>query len=307
MFTLVGDPHAKPDNLDRINQLFDMIEELGNDCIILGDLLDTKEVVRGKCLNTYVRRLKASKLKFWILVGNHDWFNHDCQDHALETLKNIPNVTIVDEPLDYKNYLFLPYTHNVELLKQWMQELGKGRIVFCHADIKGFDYGGKISEVGLDVKDLMGGPKAVYSGHYHKYQQEGKVTYIGAPFSHSFGEANQLKYIGVYNTLNNKLELIQTPFPRHISLEIDCNRQKRLQDNNGMDILRVVLTGTQEYIDKFHREDGVKYIEQPTSVIKASVINETESPEIQFSKWAKDIKGYSAKLLKKGLEILADV
>ena len=61
-FTIVGDPHAKPGNLNKINHLFDMVETLGNTVIWLGDFLDTKEIIRGKCLNLIHRRLSESKL-----------------------------------------------------------------------------------------------------------------------------------------------------------------------------------------------------------------------------------------------------
>lgn len=67
--TVVGDPHAKPNNLDKITQLFDHIEELGNTCIILGDLLDTKELVRGRCLNHYFHRFEKSSLNFIVLTS----------------------------------------------------------------------------------------------------------------------------------------------------------------------------------------------------------------------------------------------
>lgn len=304
LLTIVGDPHAKPDNLDKINTLFDMIEDLGNECVILGDLLDTKEVVRGKCLNTYIRRFKQSKLKFWVLVGNHDWFNLECKEHALEVLKELSNVTVVDKCLRYQNLDFIAYYKDQNVLKEYMK-IGSGKTLFCHADIKSFDYGnGLISEEGLDAKDFSG-YKRVISGHYHKYQKQGNITYLGTPFSHSFGETNQDKYIGVYDTKTDELELLPTPFPKHMTYELDASQKKFVEERG--DIVRVILKGTQEQIDKYQKQEGVKYIERPDALVKSSVINEAETPQVQFSKWGKTIKGYSDELVEKGLEILRNV
>lgn len=308
-FTVVGDPHAKPDNLDKINTLFDIIEELGNDTIILGDLLDTKELVRGKCLNAYFNRLSKSKLQFYILVGNHDWFNLECQDHSLKPLSVLENVTIIDTPqivkLGTKPCYFHPYTHDTEVFKRTLKGLTP-KTIFCHADIKGFDYGnGIFSKDGLDFEDLD--KHNVISGHYHKYQKKGNITYLGTPFSHSFGESNQDKFLGIFDSDTNELDLIETPFPKHVTMEVDADTAPEWDNYTSDNYVRIILTGKPENIKLFKRAPGVKYIEAPTKTRNIQVINETQSPEIQFSKWAKEIKGYDDDLIKLGLEILRDV
>jgi DNA repair exonuclease SbcCD nuclease subunit len=305
--TVVGDPHAKPSNLDKINTLFDMVEDLGNTTVWLGDMLDTKELVRGSCLNTWLTRFKNSKLKHYTLVGNHDWFNLECKAHSLEPLKELKNVIVVDKPLQHGSSVFLPYTHDPETFRQWLKDFDhEGLVHFCHADIRGFDYGnGLVSEAGLTVSDFKL-VRRVISGHYHKYQELGKITYLGTPFSHTFGESNQEKYIGVYDLHDDKLELIPTPFPRHITLDLNC-AEHTSHEANDVDLYRVILRGTQEEIDRFEKIPNVKYIEEPTSAAKSSTINETESPQIQFVKWAKNIRGFSEDVVELGLEVLHDV
>lgn len=307
LLTVVGDPHAKPTNLEKINTLFDMVEDLGNTTVWLGDMLDTKELVRGSCLNTWLTRFKNSKLRHYVLVGNHDWFNLECKAHSLEPLKELPNVVVVDKPMQHGSYVFLPYTHDQQLFRQWLKDFNyEGLVHFCHADIEGFDYGnGLLSEEGLDVGDFKR-LRRVISGHYHKYQELGKIIYLGTPFSHSFGESNQDKFIGLYDVHKDALELIPTPFPRHITIELDCALYTG-HHYNEVDFHRVILRGTQEEIDRVTREPNVKYIEEPTTVVKSSSINETESPEVQFVKWAKDIKGYSEDVVELGLELIHDV
>lgn len=306
-FTVIGDPHAKPDNLDKINTLFDMVEDLGNPTIWLGDLLDTKELVRGKCLNTYLKRFSDSKLQHYVLVGNHDWFNLECQEHSLEAFKVLKNVKVVDTLECIEGQWFAPYTQDIQALKEWTKCVGN-RTLFCHADIKGFDYGnGLLSEEGAELADFKH-TKRVISGHYHKYQEVGNITYLGTPFSHSFGESNQDKFIGIFDTKSNELKLIPTPFPQHKTYEIDCGEFSRVIHADYHNICRYVLKGTQEQIDAFVKPNGVKIIEQPSSALtKALVVHETDSSDVQFSKWSKEIKGYSDAILELGLEILKNV
>lgn len=305
LYTVIGDPHAKPDNLDKINTLFDIIEDLGNECIILGDLLDTKEVVRGKCLNTYINRISGSKLHFNLLVGNHDWFNLQCEEHSLEPLRHLRNAAIIDSHIIHKALAFAPFTSNLELFREWVLK-SKDKTLFCHADIFGFDYGnGHISDHGLTLKDFKD-VKQVISGHYHAYQKKDNVIYLGTPFSHSFGESNQIKYIGLWDSETGELELLESPFPKHVTIELNCGSDA-LPNIKAEDYNRVILTGTQEQINKVPKTEGVRYIERPSEASRVIIVDETQSPEVQFSKWAKDIKGYSAEIVKTGLEILSNV
>lgn len=308
LYTVVGDPHAKPDNLNKIDQLFDKIEELGNPCILLGDLLDTKEMVRGRCINKYIERLGNSSLKFFILVGNHDWFNLECEAHSLEPLKLLSNVTIIDKPMEFKHFVALPYIHDREVLSQKVLTLcDKNKALFCHVDMVNFDYGnGYMSEHGLTVKDFKKYPMVI-SGHYHKAQSEENFTYLGTPFSHSFGESNQIKYIGIYNTETNWLDLLETNFPKHITIEIEAAVDVRTNLNPN-DYNRVIIKGVKEDIARVPRIAGVKYIEKLTpSENSGIVIGENLTPTAQFELWAKEVKKFSPDLIKKGLEILKDV
>jgi len=313
LFTVIGDPHAKPDNLDKINKLFDIIEELGNPCILLGDLLDTKELVRGKCLNTYIERMGASKLNFIVLVGNHDWFNLDCKDHSLESLNLLSNVTLIDRPTELEGVTYLPYIHEKHLLIRYLKQ-AKGA-VFCHADAVGFDYGnGHISENGIRPEDFSEKP-IIISGHYHKYQKAGNFIYLGTPFSHSFGETDQEKFIGLFNSSHNSLELLDSPFPQHRTHEVKSleeDKLRRLLDeiSKTLDYHRVILHLGPEGLGAINPKDWptVKFIIKPFKTkAETSIIKETDSPEVQFAKWAKELKKLPKEVVALGLEILKDV
>lgn len=307
IFTIVGDPHAKADNLDKIKTLFALIEEQGNTTIILGDLLDTKEIIRGSCLNTYIDCFKKSKLEFIILTGNHDWFNGDCEQHSLEPLKLLPNVKIIDKPTELGEFVFLPFLPQEEL-NQIIPKLPK-KPLFCHVDMPGFDYGnGHVSEIGVDKSKFSKFP-IVISGHYHKQQNFENIHYLGTPFSHSFGESNQQKYLGLYNSTNNSLEYLALHnFPSHITQEIDVDTgNDKLHGYTKEDKVRFFLKGSRENINKYKKEPGIKYVEVPTqSLNKSNGFLELHSPQQQFTKWSKQRK-LSEETKTLGLGILKDV
>ncbi len=328
MYTIIGDPHITHKSLDKAEILFDIIEDLGNPTILLGDILDTKEVVRGKCLNLVYNRIKNSKLNFYILVGNHDWFNLECKEHSLETLKSLPNVVIVDKPfyleMSSKTAVLLPYYENLDALKKELTKAKKKDtdLVFMHQGVIGFDYGNGYIADGkghgeIDL-DLAKGFLRVISGHFHKYAEQENLTFLGTPFSHSFGESNQEKYIAVLNTWENELELMETPFPKHYTLYIDTSPITRenevalkayMEEFGENNIFRVILEGTEETIKVFDKSKfpGIKFIEKPTIEESNTLLDETESNEKIFSLWAKEIKALDTETTQLGLEILEEV
>ena len=311
IYTVIGDPHLTLKSYDKINKLFDVAEEMGNPIIFLGDFLDTKEVIRGKCLNLLNKRLSESKCGGVLIIGNHDYFNLDCEDHSLEVFKHMqPMWTIIDKPIKWNGMHFLPYYHDMEKLNGALSNIPNDAIIFGHFDMVGFDYGnGYISEGGGSIRDF-GRFRRVLSGHYHKFQQEANFTYLGTPFSHSFGEANQPKYIGTYDPVSDELKLIPTEFERHLSFEINCDKSPSAPLLNKKNHNRVVLTGKQENIDDFEVSmlpEGTKVVERPTLEDNQFTIEETCDNMSQFTIWAKEVKELDEETVDIGIKILESV
>ncbi len=121
-YLIVGDIHTTNERLPQVDKLFDIIEEFNLPIILLGDIFDTKDIIRGKCLNLIYRRLKQSKLQFTILVGNHDLLNLETSENSLETLKELPNVLVVDRPWGDSIFTFFPYCKDLNKVKSWMKD-----------------------------------------------------------------------------------------------------------------------------------------------------------------------------------------
>lgn len=310
-FTVIGDPHCKPENLDKIKRLFTIVESEGLPAIWMGDLLDTKDIVRAQCLNAYLTYFKSSKLEHIILTGNHDYTTADCKEHALEALKGLKNVTVVDKPHFEGKSLFLPYFSNTEAFRASIHPYDLAQFLFMHQGINGCDYGnGFVAENELDIQVLSKFDRVI-SGHFHRYQIKDNLTYIGTPFSHSFGESNQIKYLGIFDDSNGSLELIETDFPKHITEEyhifLGDENHLKLDSNNYN---RVLLIGSREEIANFDKSKfpGVKFIDSPTLLPSQVTIKETQTPEAMFTNWFKHVKKETNDdLYQTGLRILKDV
>lgn len=304
----MGDPHARPDNMNKIHKLFQVVESKELPVIWLGDLLDTKDIVRAQCLNAYIDYFKNSKLNHIVLVGNHDLLTADSREHSLEALKLLKNVTIVDEPYWKGETLFVPYYRNPKDFREVIAYYKDAKYLFMHQDIVSMDYGnGYISTEGNTLEDIKDF-KLVISGHYHCYQQKDNLIYLGTPFSHNFGESNQKKYLGVFD--EGDFSTIPTDFPRHITCDIDVTNPPGILMFTEGNHVRVILKGTQEQLDKFDKKPyaNFKIIEQSLPTVGFTALKETESPKTIFSKWFKDIKqGEDEEIHSLGLKILEDL
>ena len=311
-WTLVGDPHATHKSLDRLSQLFGVVESMGRPAIWTGDLLDTKEVIRGKCQNAFFEYFKNSKLFHVILVGNHDWFNLECLDHSLRTLSALPNVLVVDKLTVFEGITFLPYIHDLQKLKEEISKVSTP-ILVAHLDVLNFDFGnGQMCEKGLDLKDLSKIP-LVISGHFHKYQAQSNLVYVGSPFTHSFGESDQTKYIGQLS--NGFFSVVKNPLPFHTTYKMNLEQQESIlgldsfvKANSG-NFIRVELIGPQSLISGFYRDAyeplGIRFVPRPTDVEALNVsIDEGLDNSQQFVVWAKTIRKLDQPTVDLGLSIL---
>ena len=314
--TIVGDPHFKNDNLDLQRKLFDKIESLANPVVILGDLLHSKEIIRGNSLNELVGLLRKSKLPFFILVGNHDLFNLNSKEHSLEALKLIPNVRIFDSSsmieVDGQKLHFIPYIHSIEAFRAELDKVKtpKESILFLHAAVNDFDYGnGFMEKHGINIEELSKF-KLVISGHFHKYAKKENLTYLGTPFSHDFGESDQKKYIGILSTKSLKMKLINTELPEHVTFVVEEEKDlEKLKQIDYKNFNRIILAG---YADELSRIDLGEYLEKKVIVIeryKPRTNQEIKPLNFEdclssFETWAKEVKKLDSDFIESGLEIL---
>lgn len=249
----IGDPHLKITRLDQSREflkwLDGVIVDLNPDLIInLGDTFDSHAVIRAEVLSEFMDHVYRSleTAPYIYLVGNHDMFKpNDSKYYALKHLKNkINNFIIIDEPTEYKNMTFVPYTHNPDNFPT-----KTSKICIAHQTFKGADFGNITTKDGVDADAVAA--EIIISGHIHKKQVLGKVIYPGSPFSQSVNDINQVKGVMLFDTNTYAQKLIECPLPMwkglryEISPSFNCdNLHEELSESiNDQDHWVIEITG----------------------------------------------------------------
>lgn len=207
----VGDPHIRPNNIEEANKLMFFIKEVIlkakiDRLEILGDLFHTHAIIRVEVLQFWNEWIQvfSSIVETVIIVGNHDQSgDYHSGDHSLKVFKNymsmFPRLKIVDVPVMYGKYAYMPYIHNnEEFIKQANSLHNAGAtILVCHATFDGSTFeNGTYAPGGIDPSLLLF--DKVISGHIHKEQEFGKIDYPGTPKWDTDSDANEKKGIWYY-------------------------------------------------------------------------------------------------------------
>lgn len=228
-------------------------EELHIPLVIAGDLNDTKAIIRAEVANEIIRILKGAKVKVYILVGNHDLVNEKAQDHGLNYLR--PYAQIIDEFIQDGYLNFIPYQTNPLIIKDIIANVTSGSILIMHQGFLGANLGDYIQDrTSIDpevVKNFT-----VISGHYHKHQTIGTVTYIGSPYTMSYGEANDgpKGFLVLHTDSTFVREILY--LRKHIKLErtLDTLENPAKQYVKG-DLVWIKVSGPYSELKKLNKKD----------------------------------------------------
>jgi hypothetical protein len=203
---IIGDPHFKHnamlDGRDFAEKSIKAaLKASPSFIVILGDTLDTHEVVRvdPHLLATEWISELSEIAHVYLLIGNHDLLNASqylSNKHIFTPLKKWENVTVVDKPCyaEYNEYsfAFCPYvepgrfTEALDTLVDQGETWEMVDCIFGHQEFRGCKMGAIISEKG-DVWNENYPP--VITGHIHDSQIVGNVYMPGSAYQHNFGDS----------------------------------------------------------------------------------------------------------------------
>jgi len=160
-------------------------------CIFLGDWHHNRNSINLITLDTSIRcleKLGAAFKQFFWFPGNHDLFYKDKRDiHSSIFGRHIPGVTVVEQVTTIGDVVLVPWLVGDEWKK--VKEL-KAKYIFGHFELPLFYMNAMVQMP--DHGELKGSdfthPEYVFSGHFHKRQNQGKVWYIGNAFPHNFAD-----------------------------------------------------------------------------------------------------------------------
>jgi len=229
---------------------------LGVPLVIAGDLNDTKAIIRAEVANSIIEILQSREnVKIFILEGNHDKINEKGVGHGLNYLR--PYSTVIDSP-DTSSYPvvgFLPYFSDKDKLVEALGAFKKGSILIMHQGVAGAYMGDYVQDKSaLDVDKLK--DFTCISGHYHRHQTIGTLTYIGSPYTVSFGEANDggKGFLVLYQ--DGSFDRVLLPkLRRHRILERDYSDLDTPYPHNPGDLLWLKVKGPFSELEKLKKKD----------------------------------------------------
>ncbi|CAB4124862.1 endonuclease subunit [uncultured Caudovirales phage] len=244
----IGDPHLKITNFEQSIAFLRWVEEiteLHNPDIVcnLGDTFDTHAVVRAELMSEFKRHVEviATKRPYWYVLGNHDQFKpKDAKYHALQCF-NISNFVVFDKITELEGITVVPYVAKFEDFPLQTQS-----ICITHNTFIGADYGFKREDCGVNADKVSA--DIIISGHIHRRQSFGKVTYPGTPFANSANDVDQSKGVLLFDTENFEQKFIESPFTRWRGLEFEVTATNTIQHLHEM--LKVELNTTDKWIIK---------------------------------------------------------
>jgi DNA repair exonuclease SbcCD nuclease subunit len=243
-------------------------EDLKVPLVIAGDLNDSKAVIRSEVAKELLDILLLSKVMVFILVGNHDLNNEKGEGHSLEFLNKTQsdNLWVISEPCSLTlpnrhnkdRVTFIPYQNSQDAFKEAVSK-AKSKIIICHQGFLGAQMGDYVQDK-TSVNPEVVKDFTVISGHYHRHQTLGTVTYIGTPFTMTFGEANDgakgyliLNEDGSYAHVELGLRrhiIIETPYDSYTWIQSDRTHHPSI---NSDDLLWVKITGPRSELNKINK------------------------------------------------------
>lgn len=262
----LGDPHAKPANLEEMDRLLQFVEQTAKAYMvdrieILGDLFHTHAIINLFVLEfwqNWLQRL-ANQCAVFVLVGNHDQSgDYNSTAYALSVFHHIKNVVIVGKPVNHGFTGFMPYIHDKEQFIESANRLADqgATVLVCHNTIEGSKYeNGMWAPDGIDLSRIS--PKFIHviSGHIHSKQEFDRVKYPGTAMWQSVSDANQAKGIHLYDHDQSTGKILAEEF---ISTENVCEPLLVFEYREGDTPptypenarVTVELIGTSEWINK---------------------------------------------------------
>lgn len=222
--------NSKEHNQDCLDFVEWMIEEAKKKncktCIFMGDWSHHRSNINLLTLDytmQALRKLNAYFDKTYILVGNHDLFYREKRDiHSMVITSEFTNIVLVDQPTVVGDVALVPWL--VEDEWRAVSKI-KSKYIFGHLELPGFKMNamvempdhGALNSTHFQHQDY------VFSGHFHKRQTKGKVTYIGNPFGHNYSDVWDFERGAMYLEWGQEPEFIDyTDGVRFITINLSA-------------------------------------------------------------------------------------
>lgn len=161
-------------------------------CIFLGDWHHNRNSTDVSTMNYTLSNLETLSKNFetvYFILGNHDLFYKDKREiNSVEFMRLFPNVVPIREPLTKGDVTILPWLIGDE----WKHiEKLTSKYIFGHLELPSFYMNAMVQmpDHGQLQPKHFKNQDYVFSGHFHKRQQQGNIVYMGNAFPHNYADA----------------------------------------------------------------------------------------------------------------------
>jgi len=162
-------------------------------CIFTGDWHNNRASINILTLGYSLRALEHLNENFsqtFFIPGNHDLYYRDKRDvQSVEWARHLANIHICNDWTTMGDVTIAPW-----LVGDDHKRLKKlsGKYMFGHFELPGYLMNAMVAMPDhgeVDPRTDLTGFEHVYSGHFHKRQTRGNVTYLGNCFPHNYADA----------------------------------------------------------------------------------------------------------------------
>lgn len=191
-----------------------------------------------------------------IMVGNHDMATKSGLIHSLEPFKFEFNV--VDQPYVNRWAAMFPYTESQEQLEAWLKDVPDERVVVLHQGVGGVPVNsGFVLPNETLTPELVSRFRHTFTGHYHDHKHvNDKLTIIGAPQQHNWGDKGQKRGWLIYNDQTGEIKHFESNAPKFVEIE-----GMSTEGVSGNFVRIKNPQGNPEIIRDFLRESGALSVE----------------------------------------------
>jgi DNA repair exonuclease SbcCD nuclease subunit len=283
-FFVIGDIHFRSKHVLEAEEFMEkclkQIEETFPSAIILlGDVLDTHEVVRNvpyKMACTFIEKCSALAPTF-VLVGNHDYINNSqymTDNHFFVPMKKWKNVYIIDRPTKHTyqdvTFLMCPYVPNGRFVESIVSVYGRRwyegvNVVFAHQEIKGVclrhaSSDGALLEPSTKGDSYGAGYPPLISGHIHHPQTiKPNVYYPGSAMQIASDEDpdKSVWLVNIVDDCENKLDIEKFNLGlkgiKDVRMHVDKVESEFDWSMTERYYIRLRLSGTHEHFRMFRK------------------------------------------------------
>ena len=243
---------------------FPALDEHGIDTVIhLGDTFDVRKGIDYWSLQwakrVFFDPLKERGIKVYIIVGNHDiFYKTSLRLNSGMNLTEYDNVTIIDAPqtltIKGEKVFFVPWLceGSAELFMEERNDT-KAKLAMGHLELAGF-YANQNYQCqhGTDPGQFSRF-EMVFSGHFHKRDTRGNITYLGNPYQLYWNDEGETRGFGIFDLDTHEVELVDNPFTMFNKVYYNEDKKKLFNPNKFKDsyVKIIVEKSSPDRLSKF--------------------------------------------------------